>query len=149
MSQAGKKTNMFKKLLDFLNALPTYFNGVANNRTNTGDQTARPWFVQSIGYTPNLLLKSLQTVTDRSSLNSQVASRLLVSDVNQKQGVHALRIEIAQLYSFQKCFVARHKTRLQYYRDDLAQKGYRNLYAIQLSYDNFTNLQTNCEQQSQ
>jgi hypothetical protein len=149
---------MFKTLLAFLNIIPIWFQGVANNRALAGDSgvttppaastPGRPWFIQSIGYTKNLLLSNLQTITNRTELNTGangVVNRLAVSDVNSKQGVSALRIEIAQLYSFQKCFVARHKCRLQYYRDDLTQKTYRNMYAMQLSYDNFTLLQSNCD----
>jgi len=147
---------MFKKLLDFLNVLPIWFQGIVTSRTSFGDSgefvspytvTAgyRPWFAQAVGYKQNLYLVNLQTITDRTTLNKQVADRYLVQDVNSKQGVSALRIEIAQLYSFQKCFVARHKTRLQYYRDDLTQKAFRNMYAVQLSYDNFTHLQGNCD----
>jgi hypothetical protein len=146
---------MFKKLLDLLSSWPTYLNSIADNRTLSGDSgqsvgkfsttPGRPWFIQSIGYTLNLYLKNLQTVTDRTQLNTDIANRAAIKDVNSKQGISAKRVELAQLYSFQKCFVARHKTRLQYYRDDLAQKGYRNLYALQLSYDNFANLQNKCD----
>ena len=38
--------------------------------------------------------------------------------------------EINLIYAFHKCFALRNRTRLQSYRDDLAQKGARNKGAL-------------------
>lgn len=138
---------MFKDLLSFLNSLVLWFVKAIPVDRLKGDNTGRKWFAETIGYNKDLLLANLQTVTDRSNLNSEVIQRIPVQDVNSKQGIGALKIQISSLYSFQKCFVARHKTRVQYYRDDLSQKAYRNLYAAQLSYDNFVLLQKNLDGQ--
>jgi 16S rRNA G1207 methylase RsmC len=140
---------MFTTLLASLNAFVLWFvQAIPVDRLN-GDNTGRKWFTSTIGYTKDLQQSNLQSVTDRSSINSQIAQRIVVQDVNQKQGIASLKTELAQLYSFQKCFVARHRTRLQYYRDDLSQKGQRNMYAVQLSYDNFAFLQTQQNGQQQ
>jgi len=47
--------------------------------------------------------------------------------VQKAQGISALKVEIGALYSFNKCFVQRYKGRMHYYRDDLSQKGARNM----------------------
>ena len=47
-----------------------------------------------------------------------------------RKGISALKAEISALYSFDKCFIQRHKGRLHFYRDDLSQKGARNMYPV-------------------
>jgi hypothetical protein len=131
---------MFKNITDYLNSLIKWFIlGIPVDRLN-GDSTGRKWVANQIGYTKDLTLANLRTVTDRSSINDQISQRLQVQNADQKQGIHTLKIQLSTLYSFQKCFVARHKTRLQYYRDDLSQKAYRNMLAVQQSYSAFTYL---------
>jgi len=134
---------MFKTLITFINALVPWFTvQIPTGRLNGDSTPTRTWFTDAIGFKLNFTQKNLQTITDRSSLNTEYIARAAVINVNQKKGIQALKIEIDQLYSFQKCFVARHRSRLLSYRDDLSQKGYRNMYALNLSCDNFQLLQS-------
>lgn len=113
-----------------------------------GDSTGRQWYLQAIGYTENLQFSNLNTITNRNTLNDTIANKIQIQDVNQKQGICADKVELAQLYSFQKSVIAREKTRLQYYRDDMSQKGKRNMYTVKLSYGEFALMQTKLNQQS-
>lgn len=138
----------FKSLGDLINGFTKWFTQSIPQSRLTGDNNPRLWYTKAIDYTLDFTQANLQTVTDRSILNSDYNSRLQIKNVNQKQGGQSIKIELNELYSFQKCFVARHRTRIQYYRDDLSQKGYRNMYAVALSYDNFQLLQTNLKTQN-
>lgn len=96
-------------------------------RVAENDATGRTWFLSSIEYTKTLKLQDLREFTDRSDLNREFVQRYLNADVKSAKGISALKVEISALYSFNKCFVQRYKGRLHYYRDDLSQKGIRNM----------------------
>jgi hypothetical protein len=96
-------------------------------RVSENDATGRTWFLSSVEYTKTLKLKDLREFTDRSDLNKEFVKRYLNTEVKSAKGISALKVEISALYSFNKCFVQRYKGRLHYYRDDLSQKGVRNM----------------------
>ena len=96
-------------------------------RVSENDATGRSWFLRSIEYDKTLKLEDLRKCTDRQDLNDQFKTRYLNKEVSNAKGISALKIEISSLYSFNKCFVQRYKGRLHYYRDDLSQKGARNM----------------------
>ena len=140
---------MFTTLLTLINGFVQWFTTTIPTGRLAGDSNpTRIWYTKALGYKLGFDQSSLQTVTDRTALNAEIIARNAIQDVNKKQGIQALKTEIDNMYSFQKCFVARHRTRLQYYRDDLSQKGYRNMYAVNLSADNLQLLQTLLDSQS-
>ena len=96
-------------------------------RVAENDATGRTWFLSSVEYAKTLKLQDLREFTDRSDLNREFVQRYLNADVKSAKGISALKVEISALYSFNKCFVQRYKGRLHYYRDDLSQKGIRNM----------------------
>jgi hypothetical protein len=96
-------------------------------RVAQNDATGRTWFLGSIEYDKTLKLEDLREYTDRSKLNEEYVKRYLNTSVKAAKGISALKVEISALYSFNKCFVQRYKGRMHYYRDDLSQKGARNM----------------------
>ena len=100
---------------------------IPTGRVEENDATGRTWFLSSVEYKDTLKLKDLRGYTDRKSLNEEFTRRYLETDVQKAQGISALKVEISALYSFNKCFVQRYKGRMHYYRDDLSQKGARNM----------------------
>ena len=96
-------------------------------RVEKNDATGRKWFLASVEYKDSLKLEDLRDFTDRTELNEKFTDRYKNEDVKSAKGVSALKVEISALYSFNKCFVQRYKGRLHYYRDDLSQKGARNM----------------------
>jgi hypothetical protein len=100
---------------------------IPTGRVEENDATGRTWFLSSVEYKDTLKLKDLRGYTDRKSLNEEFTKRYLETDVQKAQGISALKVEIGALYSFNKCFVQRYKGRMHYYRDDLSQKGARNM----------------------
>jgi hypothetical protein len=94
----------------------------------TEQSTPRKWFLDSVDYTDKLDMENMRKATDRSELNSKFTERFKQSDPKSRKGISALKLEISQLYSFNRCFIQRYQTRIQYYRGDLSQKGARNAY---------------------
>jgi hypothetical protein len=92
------------------------------------DRPGRMWYVDSVGWGPDLKLESLRKATDRAALNAEYVARFKEENPKPRKGISALKTEISQLYSFNKCWVLRHKSRMLYYQDDLAQKNFRNMY---------------------
>ncbi len=135
---------MFQRLIDFFNAIVAAIGAteggesasIPDTRQVSGDAFGRNWWLIFIKFTKAVNQKNLNTITDRSTLNNLIPSRLAVQNVNGKQGVAHLEVELDYLYSVQKCFIAREKTRIGYYRDDLSQKGKRHLYVNHVALDN-------------
>lgn len=100
---------------------------IPTGRVGENDATGRTWFLTSVEYKDTLKLKDLRSYTDRSKLNSDFKERYLNKEIKSAKGISALKVEISALYSFNKCFVQRYKGRMHYYRDDLSQKGARNM----------------------
>lgn len=98
-------------------------------RVSENDATGRTWFLSSLEYDKTLLPKDIREYVDRKDLNKEFVKRYLNMDVKSAKGVSSIKVEISALYSFSKCFSQRYKSRIQYYRDDLSQKGARNMAA--------------------
>jgi len=119
---------MIKKFHELLKKFEVWMQTeIPTGRVSQNDATGRSWFLTSVKYKDTLKLEDLRGYTDRSELNSKFKERYLKTDVKSAKGMSALKVEISCLYSFNKCFVQRYKGRLHYYRDDLSQKGARNL----------------------
>jgi len=119
---------MKAKKLDelFQNMAPWFEEKIPNHRLQN-DVAGRVWFLKAVGYTDKLILSDLREVTDRTDLNEKYVERYLEEDTKKRKGVSALKVEISGLYSFTKSFVQRYKGRIHFYRDDLSQKGKRNM----------------------
>jgi hypothetical protein len=94
------------------------------------DTEGRDWMLDVLKYQDTLKLEDLRKFIDRESLNSQYVGRYKVKDIKSRKGISALKVEISALYSFNKCFVQRYKGRMHFYRDDLSQKGKRNMRCV-------------------
>jgi hypothetical protein len=105
--------------------------------TSSGDKT-RQWATIGLGYKDKLIQSAMRAFVDRSQLNKDYNTKYNSPNSQDKKSVVLDKIEITTLYSFLKCFVERHKTRLMYYRDDLSQKGARNMYSVKISEDWWT-----------
>lgn len=121
-------------MIDSLNTLIDKINNWMAKEIPDGrlesDSFGRPWFLKSIEYQDKLILEDLKNCTDRTELNKEFKKRYLQEDVQARQGVSATKVEITALYSFNKCFAQRYKGRLHFYRDDLSQKGKRNMATV-------------------
>jgi len=103
---------------------------IPDGRIKTKDSAGRDWFLRAAKYDKTLKLEDLKNYTDREDLNTEYSSRYAQTATKGKKGVSALKVEISALYSFNKCFVQRYKGRMHFYRDDLSQKGARNMRAV-------------------
>lgn len=103
---------------------------IPDGRVKTKDTEGRDWFLRAAKYDKTLKLSDLKNYTDRTALNTEYASRYKQTSTQSKKGVSALKVEISALYSFNKCFVQRYKGRMHFYRDDLSQKGARNMRSV-------------------
>jgi hypothetical protein len=119
----------FKKLVT---KFETWMEKISTARLGN-DVQGRSWFAKSIEYTNSFKLTDLRNITDREDLNSEYSSKYDGKDAKSKKGISAIKVEISALYSFQKCFVQRYKGRMHYYRDDLSQKGARNMGTVNQS----------------
>jgi hypothetical protein len=98
---------------------------VKKRMSNDGD--GREWALKKLDYSQQLKLEQLKEHVKRDTQNGDYAGRYEVKDSKSRKGISALKVEISALYSFSKCFVQRYKGRMHYYRDDLSQKGKRNM----------------------
>jgi hypothetical protein len=102
----------------------------------TGDKS-RQWSTGALALPSaganTMVQAALRAFIDRSDLNAEYNSQYNKKEISDKHDLVAIKVEISVLYSFLKCFVERHKTRLMFYRDDLSQKGARIMYNVKLS----------------
>lgn len=86
----------------------------------------RTWAMMSY-FGKSLTKANIIAFFERVALNDRY-----VAIVESKSGKHdeaygQIELEINNIFGFQKGFAARHKTRLQYYEDDLSNKGHRTV----------------------
>lgn len=105
----------------------------------------RKWFLQALSFDLPLKLENLRTITDRSELNKEFVKRQEEKKQPNKKGVSAIKMEISALYSFNKCVVQRYKGRMHFYRDDLSQKGKRNMVCMGRALGVFQELKNNLD----
>jgi hypothetical protein len=119
----------FDTLTDLNKYIAKWFEDKIPDGRLSNDTEGREWFTKTIDYTDKFTLEDLRGVTDRTDLNGEYTKRYQ-DDQTERKGISALKIEISALYSFSKCFVQLHKGRMHFYRDDLSQKGARNMHAV-------------------
>ena len=135
-----------KSLDELLSTIKSWYEtDIPTSRAIDLDANGRNWFLDSIGWDKTLKLGDLRKATDRSELNQDYVTKFKETDPKAKKGVSAIKLEISQLHSFNKCFVQRYKSRLQYYRDDLSQKSSRTLYNVGQSVAIFKEFKQNLE----
>jgi alpha-amylase/alpha-mannosidase (GH57 family) len=118
-----------KKLEQLMKKIAPWFEKTIPEARLSNDVEGRTWFMKDVQYTDTLKLEDLKKATDRESLNSDYKERFNQEKVKSRKGISAIKTEISALYSFNKCFVQRYKGRMHFYRDDLSQKGARNMRA--------------------
>lgn len=89
------------------------------------DEKGRKWCYKPLEYDKDLTLEEYQTFFDRKKQNDEYAERFKEDDIPAKKAFAFYQTEINLIYSFHKCFAMRNMSRLQYYRNDLSQKGVR------------------------
>lgn len=109
---------------------------IVQKRTSN-DEQGYEWIYKSLEYTDELELKKYQEFFDRKSKNEEYGRNYTAESIKNKKPYSWLQNEINMIYSFHKCFAMRNKTRLQCYRDDLAQKGARTRSAINIGLGKF------------
>jgi len=122
-------SNKIATFQDVVQLFSAWMETTTQNRLD-GDKTGRAWFLKSIGFVGSLILGNLKNLTDRTQLNTKYVTNFAITDAKSRRGVSAAKIEISALYSFNKCVVERYKGRMHYYRDDLSQKGARNMITV-------------------
>lgn len=110
------------------------------------DEKGREWFYKILEYDKNYTTKDYQEFFDRSKLNKEYEERYASEDIPNKKPHSWYQTDINGVYSFHKCFAMRNVSRLQYYRQDLSQKGQRNKAALNNALGKFQYLKDLAEQ---
>jgi len=134
-----------KSLKDLVQTLGKWVEQAIPTARLQNDSAGRPWFLKTVEYSGGLKLEDLRKATQRGDLNSKYVGRFFQTDAKARQGISAIKAEISALYSFNKSFVERYKGRMHYYRDDLSQKGARNMIAVGQSYGMLREFGTNLD----
>lgn len=93
---------------------------------------ARPWC--TLGFKEDITLENIRKHFDRSELNTEYKKKRSNTDNATLQPYAHIQAEIHSIYGAHKSFVARHKSRLQFYRDDCAQKGFHTLISVYMGH---------------
>lgn len=107
-------------------------------------RTTRPWCL--FGLTGPVTGEKLRELFDRSDLEKKYADRVNEKDPQKKRQHSYVQTEISLVYGIHKAMAARHRSRLQLYRDDASQKAYHTRRAVQAGQ---TKLQTAIEKAEQ
>lgn len=134
-----------KSLSSLLNTLKDWFEKTIVDSRMKLDAEGRTWITKAVDYKGSFKVSELNQFTQRSSLNKQYIERLAVLDPKSRKGISAIKAEISSLYSFQKCFTQRYKGRMHFYRDDLSQKGRRNMSTVGRSFGIFSEFKENLD----
>ena len=137
---------MITKLQELLDKLAQWFEKDIPDTRLKNDQEGRYWLTKTMPYTDAFKLKSLREYTNRDQLNQEYVTRYLETDVKSRKGISALKVEISALYSFNKSWVQRYKGRMHFYRDDLSQKGARNMTTVGQAFALFKEFKKNLDQ---
>jgi hypothetical protein len=95
----------------------------------------RPWCL--LGFNARISEKEFKAYFDREELNDQYKSAFNAESQQAKVPHTFIQAEIQLIHGFHKSMVARHKTRLQVYRDDFAQKRYHIRRALDQAYNHY------------
>lgn len=137
---------MYVAIDDLLTDLASWMETeIPEARLKNDAEKGRPWFLKSIGYSSGLSLSELREIVNTGPLNEDFRQKYDIKDNKARKGISAIKAEISMLHSFKRSFVERHKTRMQYYADDLSQKSSRNMAAVGLSFGVFSEFRKNLE----
>lgn len=117
------------KIEELLRNYNQWATDVVNLRLDNKEKS-RDWLYKQLGLTYTPELKKLQEFFDRTAQNEEYVKRYNEESIPAKKPHAWYQTEINMIYSFHKCFAMRYNTRLQYYRNDMSQKGKRNITAI-------------------
>ena len=89
----------------------------------------RPWCL--FGLVGPVTSAKLRELFDRTQLQKTYADRFNEKDPQRKRQHSYVQTEIGLVYGVHKAMAARHRSRLQLYRDDSSQKAYHTRRAVQ------------------
>jgi hypothetical protein len=115
--------------------LAEYKKWLENAYSSIANFSSRAWC--TLGHKKALNQEEFLKYFDRKELNDEYVRRIKEESINKKQPYLYLQAEINFIYGMHKSFVARHKTRMQHYRDDCAQKHYHTRSAIEMGEGKF------------
>lgn len=87
----------------------------------------RQWVISQLGI-PDITQKSINEFCKRDDLNEQFINATIMLDTDteaEAENCIHLKAEIQTIYGFNKSLIARYKSRLNTYRDNLSQKNLR------------------------
>lgn len=102
----------------------------------------------TLGMTTSLSQESMLKFFERAQLNKDYVARWKDTDPKTQRPYAFIQAEIDAIYSTHKCMVARHKSRLAHYRDDLSAKKHHTWDAMQIAYGKFAANQQTVEKLS-
>lgn len=106
-------------------------------------RSIRPWCL--LGFTSSFNHKNIANLFGRNEIGQEYKARYQETVPSKKKPHSFFQIEAHLLYGAHKAFVARHKTRMQYYRDDSAQKAYHTRRAVDKAFSRLSVLQSKAE----
>jgi hypothetical protein len=116
-----------------MKALDKWWDTVAGSATNV-------WCL--LGFDQKTITgENIRKYFDRKELNTEFVKRCHEPDLMKKNDHLTYGAEINYIYGFSKSFAARHRTRLQMYADDWANKKVRTASATNLGYASFKFMQ--------
>jgi hypothetical protein len=131
-----------KELKELFQKIKKWYEEDIPDKREQNDKEGRRWYTDSLPWDKPLKVEDLKKATDRQQLNQEYVQRWKETKPPARKGVSAHKLEISQLYSFNKTFVQRYKSRLRYYQDDTSQKKARIMYNVWQSFaifDRFKN----------
>lgn len=96
----------------------------------------RKWCLFGLSFPINR--ESLAKLFDKKELVDKYVERYKEKDPAKVKPTSYIQAEINLIYGFHKGMTARHKTRLQIYRDDAAQKVYHCRRAVSSAFERFS-----------
>lgn len=106
----------------------------------------RPWCL--FGLDLPITQANLAKLFDRQEISEEYKLRFAQTDPLKKKPHSFLQIEAHLVYGAHKAFVARHKTRLQHYRDDASQKAFHNRRAVTKAFAKLSTMQAKADADS-
>jgi hypothetical protein len=125
------------KIEDLIKSYCTWLTDNVKKRIDNGD-VGYSWVYKSLEFPDEEVTREeIQKFFDRAEQNDEYEKRYTEEDLSKKEAFAWIQSEINMIYSFHKCFGMRYTSRLQYYRNDLSQKGVRTQSAINISLGRF------------
>lgn len=100
----------------------------------------RPWCMLGMPTDENavsLTQEAFLGYFDRTDLNNLYVKEYTNKDSTTRKPHSYIKAEANIIYGFHKGMVARHKTRIQHYRDDCSQKTYRTWNSVVMGFARF------------